>query len=70
MSRRDLQTLANLRLREARVLLRAKEFNGAYYLSGYAVERGLKACIAKLVRKHDFYAKKQSAAQAISLPDR
>ena len=32
-------------------------FDGAYYLAGYAVECGLKACIAKLTRRHDFPGK-------------
>ncbi|MGB7136749.1 MAG: HEPN domain-containing protein [Acidobacteriaceae bacterium] len=54
MNRKDLQSLANTRLREARVLFRAKEFSGAYYLAGYAVECALKACIAKQYRQHDF----------------
>ena len=32
-------------------------FEGAYYLAGYAVECGLKACIAKRTRRHDFPSK-------------
>ncbi|MBP2708215.1 HEPN domain-containing protein [Microbispora sp. RL4-1S] len=36
-----------MRMREARVLLEAKEWSGAYYLAGYAVECGLKACITR-----------------------
>lgn len=43
-----------MRLREARILLNAGEWSGAYYLSGYAVECGLKACIAKQFRRHQF----------------
>lgn len=54
MNRRELQQLAQLRLREARVLLRAGHGDGAYYLCGYAVECALKACIAKGVQRHDF----------------
>ena len=46
--------MARLRLREARVLQRAGLSAGAYYLAGYAVECGLKACIAKQTRRHDF----------------
>jgi HEPN domain-containing protein len=64
MNRRDFQVLANLRLREARVLLRAKEFSGAYYLAGYAVECALKACIAKGVNKHDFYPSRKTVEKA------
>lgn len=58
MNRTDLQELAKSRLREARVLLRAREFSGAYYLAGYAVECALKACIARGVARHTFPDKK------------
>lgn len=47
-----------MRIADARVLLRARRHQGAYYLSGYAVECGLKACIAKQVRRYDFPDKK------------
>lgn len=50
-----------MRISDARVLLRAGRYQGAYYLSGYAVECGLKACIAKQVRRHDFPDKKTVA---------
>jgi HEPN domain-containing protein len=59
MNRKDLQTLANIRMREAKALYRAGEFSGAYYLVGYAVECGLKACIAKKVKRHDFPDRQQ-----------
>jgi len=42
--------LANLHLRHAEALLGAQLFAGAYYISGYAVECGLKAVVAKLFR--------------------
>jgi HEPN domain-containing protein len=45
MNRRDWQRLANDRLADARVLLAGKRWSAAYYLAGYAVECGLKACI-------------------------
>lgn len=54
MNRIDLQQIAEARLREAQVLLDAGEWSGAYYLAGYAVECGLKACIARLTSLHDF----------------
>lgn len=54
MNRKDLQELSRLRRREAAALLKAGRFAGAYYLSGYAVECALKACIAKQTRRHDF----------------
>ena len=52
MNRGDLQLLANIRLDEAKALLAASLPAGAYYLAGYAVECGLKACIAKLTNQH------------------
>jgi HEPN domain-containing protein len=42
----DLKALAQLRLREAQVLLENGHHSGAYYLCGYAVECALKAIIA------------------------
>jgi hypothetical protein len=33
--------------------------DGAYYLAGYAVERGLKACIAKETKRYEFPDKKR-----------
>ena len=49
MNRADLQELADLRIAEADALLTLPDPcpDGAYYLAGYAVECGLKACIAK-----------------------
>lgn len=58
MNRTDLQQLAEVRVNEARLLFDEKKFDGAYYLAGYAVEFALKACIAKLIKQHDFYDKK------------
>ena len=58
MNRSDLQELSQLRIREARLLLSSGYFHGAYYLSGYAVECALKACIAKQVKRFDFPDKK------------
>lgn len=43
---------------EARTLLAARAFEGAYYLAGYAVECALKACVAKQVREFDFPEKR------------
>ena len=49
MNRVDLQQLAGIRIVEASALLTlpVPMPDGAYYLAGYAVECGLKACIAK-----------------------
>jgi hypothetical protein len=57
VNRSQFQKLAKLRIREAETLLKYKLFDGAYYLAGYAVECGLKACIAKLTRRYDFPGK-------------
>jgi hypothetical protein len=54
VNRRDFKRLAELRLREAEALLRARHFSGAYYLGGYAIECALKACIAKRTKRFDF----------------
>jgi hypothetical protein len=54
MNRADFRQLAMIRIREARVLLNAGCFDGAYYLTGYAVEFALKACIAKTTRRSEW----------------
>ena len=54
MDRNDLQALARVRLREARVLLASGLSDGAYYLAGYAVECALKACIARKTARYEF----------------
>lgn len=58
LTRRDFQFLANLRVKEAGLLLESGMEQGAYYLGGYAVECALKACIAKKTRRHEFPPKK------------
>jgi HEPN domain-containing protein len=47
LTRLDLCSLAETRLDDAQLLLGAGRASSAYYLSGYAVELALKACIAK-----------------------
>jgi HEPN domain-containing protein len=54
MNRADLQHLAELRLKEAGVLLDASCFEGAYYLAGYAIECAIKACFARKTEQYDF----------------
>ena len=54
MNRFELQQLAEDRIADATALLAAARWAGAYYLSGYAVECGLKACIARLTNQDDF----------------
>ncbi len=45
-TRADLRANAQAKLDDAIILLQNKRFSNAYYLAGYAVEIGLKACIA------------------------
>ena len=54
MNRSDLQQLSKIRHDEAALLLKEGRFSGAFYLAGYAVECGLKACIAKQSEQYDF----------------
>jgi HEPN domain-containing protein len=58
LKRKQLINLAKTRLKEARVLFDQECYDGAYYLAGYAVECGLKACVARLTQRHDFPDKK------------
>ena len=46
--------MALIRLKDARVLLRNGNYDGAYYLSGYCIECALKACIANKTKEDDF----------------
>jgi HEPN domain-containing protein len=54
VKRSDFQELAALRLKEARLLLKANCPEGAYYLAGYAAECALKACIARRTERFEF----------------
>lgn len=51
MNRTELQRLAEVRIDEAKLLLDHGKWPGAYYLAGYAVECGLKACILAYVER-------------------
>ena len=63
MNRADFHKLAEIRIKEAKLLLDRKCFEGAYYLAGYAVECALKACIAKRTQAHDFPPKPEVVGQ-------
>jgi HEPN domain-containing protein len=54
VNRLELRQLAEDRIADAAVLLAAGRWSGAYYLAGYALECGLKACIARLTNQDDF----------------
>ncbi|MFA5967344.1 MAG: HEPN domain-containing protein [Patescibacteria group bacterium] len=50
----DLKRLADERLDDAKALYKANRFDGATYLSGYAIEIALKARICKLLQISDY----------------
>jgi HEPN domain-containing protein len=58
LNRKTLQALAESRLEEARILLTNRQWTGAYYMAGLAVECALKACLARAVKEHDYPDKK------------
>ena len=62
MKRKELQELAAIRLREAKLLLQGNCWEGAYYLGGYVAECALKACIARQTERHEFPDKKRADA--------
>jgi hypothetical protein len=47
----ELRQLAQERILDAKALLAARRWSGAYYLAGYAVECALKACILGLIER-------------------
>lgn len=50
LTRADLQKLANVRLEDALLLFQSNRPSSAYYLAGYSIELGLKACISRQVQ--------------------
>lgn len=54
MNRGEFQELAEIRLRDSKVLLDNECYDGSYYLSGYVIECALKACIAKMTKEFDY----------------
>jgi hypothetical protein len=66
MNRTDFQQLAEMRLDDAQVLFRSGRFAAGYYLAGYSVECGLKACIAKLTKAEDFPPKPKDVSEVYS----
>lgn len=49
--RTELSALADAKILDAQILLINARYSSAFYLAGYAVEFGLKACIAKQIRQ-------------------
>lgn len=56
LDRKVLKGIAKGRLKDAKVLLRGKRFEGAIYLCGYAVELALKARICQTLKWAGFPA--------------
>lgn len=59
VTRQDFQRLADVRLKEAKALLDLGLWDGAYYLTGYAVEVALKSCIIKMLMMTDAFPEKK-----------
>jgi len=53
VDRGRLQRLASTRLDDAKALLETERWSGAYYLCGYAIECGLKACLLRHLGESD-----------------
>jgi HEPN domain-containing protein len=60
ITRADFRKLTLIRLREATILLDRRQYDGAYYLCGYAVECGLKACISKTMKRFQYPPRPES----------
>jgi HEPN domain-containing protein len=63
VNRADFQRLAKARISDAKVLLAAKRWAGAYYVAGYAVECGLKSCIIRHLMVTDEFPEKRCSEQ-------
>ncbi len=59
-SRADFEKLMDLRMKEAKALLDLKDWDGAYYLVGYAVEFALKIRIIGQLMKSDRFPDKKA----------
>ena len=51
MNRAELQRLSLERIEDARALLAAKQWSGAYYLAGYSLECALKSCVLAYIER-------------------
>ncbi len=54
ISVQELKIIATARLKDAEILYKAKRFDGAFYLCGYAVELALKTKICKTLKWSGF----------------
>lgn len=51
MNREEFQRLSTERIEDAKVLLAASHWAGAYYLAGYSLECALKSCVIAFVAR-------------------
>ena len=51
MNRTELQQLSTERIEDARALLVASRWQGAYYMAGYSLECALKSCVLAYVER-------------------
>jgi hypothetical protein len=49
LPRQTLQRLASAKVEDARLLFNNKRYSNSYYLYGYGIELGLKACVARQI---------------------
>jgi hypothetical protein len=52
LKKADLQTLAQTKAEDSLFLFHHGRFSNAYYLGGYAIEFGIKACIASRIEEN------------------
>ena len=64
MNRADLQQLSHERIEDARALIAAKQWSGAYYVAGYALECALKACILAYIDRTGIIFEDKKYAQS------
>jgi hypothetical protein len=51
VNRAELRQLSTERIEDARALLAAKQWSGAYYLAGYSLECALKSCVLAYIER-------------------
>src|SRR5262245_24696552 len=54
LTKLDLQNLADRRIAAAKLLIDGGRYDAGYYMAGYSVECGLKACVANLWKTEAF----------------
>jgi len=60
-TRAEFEKLIDVRMREAKLLLDDSDWDGSYYLGGYAVEFALKVCVISRLMKSNSYPERKDA---------